>query len=307
MLAATHPMKTHEWGWSNGEGLAFQSRSWEPEGGRRGVLVLLHGLGEHTGRYEAVGRRLAESHYALAGFDMRGHGLSAGPRGHTPGYDVLLDDVSEFVDQVRLRFARSPLFLYGHSLGGNLALNFAMRRSPEIQGVIATSPWLRVAFEPPPAKLLLARVLDWMAPAFTQEWGLETEALSHDVQTVDGYDVDPLVHGRISARLYLTVAAAGRWALEHAGSFPLPLLLMHGSADQVTSPQASREFAARAGKAVTWRLWDGLFHELHNEVSRDEVLDFVVGWLDGELQARPAVRQDAGQKASGMREFGALS
>ncbi|MFN2119870.1 MAG: alpha/beta hydrolase, partial [Anaerolineales bacterium] len=86
-------MKTHEWGWSNGEGLAFQSRSWEPEGGRRGVLVLLHGLGEHTGRYEAVGRRLAESHYALAGFDMRGHGLSAGPRGHTPGYDVLLDDV----------------------------------------------------------------------------------------------------------------------------------------------------------------------------------------------------------------------
>ena len=300
-------MHTHEWSWTNAEGLTFQSRIWEPDGGLRGVLVLVHGLGEHAGRYEAVGRRLAESDYALAGFDMRGHGRSAGPRGHTPGYDALLDDVAAFVPHVRLRFPGSPLFLYGHSLGGNLVLNFALRRRPELQGVIATSPWLRVAVAPPPAKLLLARVLNKIAPAFTQEWELQTEDLSHDVRTAQAYDEDPLVHGRISARLFVALSDAGMWALQHAGDFPLPLLLMHGSADNVTSPEASREFAAHAGQRVTWRLWDGLFHELHNEVSRDEVLDYVVRWLERERQGGPGLLHDAGQKASGMREFGALS
>jgi alpha-beta hydrolase superfamily lysophospholipase len=300
-------MKTHEWSWINREGLAFRSRSWEPDDELLGVLILVHGLGEHTGRYEPVGRHLAASGYALAGFDIRGHGLSAGPRGHTPGYDSLLDDISAFVDQVRLRFPHSPGFLYGHSLGGNLVLNFALRRRPQLQGVIATSPWLRVALAPPRAKLVLAQVLNWVAPGFTQEWGLEAEDLSHDVETADAYDEDPLVHGRISARLFVAASGAGRWALEHAEDFPLPLLLMHGSADQVTSPEASGELASRAGEKVTWRLWDGLFHELHNEVSRQEVLDFVIGWLNGQLGVKPGVRHDAGQKTSGMREFGALS
>jgi len=303
----SHPVKTHEWSWNNGDGLALQSRSWEPDGGSRGVLLLNHGLGEHTGRYEPVGRRLAEAGFALAGFDLRGHGLSAGSRGHTPGYDALLDDLSKFVDQVRLRFPRSPLFLYGHSLGGNLVLNFTLRRRPELQGVIATSPWLRVALAPPRAKLALAQVLNWVAPAFTQEWGLESEDLSHAAETADAYDEDPLVHSRISARLFVAVSEAGKWALEHAGHFPLPLLLMHGSEDPVTSPEASAQFAARAGGNATWRLWDGLFHELHNEVSREEVLSFMLAWLDNQLVAGASLRQDAGQNASDMREFGALS
>ena len=146
-----------------------------------------------------------------------------------------------------------PIFLYGHSFGGNLVLNFALRRNPELQGVIATAPWLRVAFEPPAAKVALARALNRIAPGVTQEWGLETAALSHDAEIVEAYDVDPLVHGRISVRLFVTVVDAGEWALEHAASFPLPLLLMHGTADRVTSAEASREFAARAGKKVTWR------------------------------------------------------
>ena len=300
-------MKTHEWSWINGEGLSFLSRSWEPDGAPRGVLILVHGLGEHTGRYEPVGRWLANRRYALAGFDMRGHGLSSGPRGHTPDYESLLNDVSTFVEQGRLRFPKSPLILYGHSLGGNVVLNFALRRQADVRAVIAASPWIRVAFEPPRSKLVLAQVLDRVAPAFTQEWGLDTEDLSHDAQAVDAYDQDPLVHGRISARLFVAVSAAGRWALEHAGNFPLPLLLMHGSADQVTSPEATEEFASRAGRQVTWRRWEGLFHELHNEVSRDEVLSFVVAWLDGQLGLGSGPRQLAGQKASAMREFGAHS
>jgi alpha-beta hydrolase superfamily lysophospholipase len=263
--------------------MRFHSRAWAPAGKPRAVIALVHGLGEHTGRYAPIGRLFADSGYGLLGFDLRGHGLSDGPRGHTPSYEALLDDISNFLGQVKDRYPSEPIFLYGHSFGGNLALNFALRRKPELQGVIATAPWLRVAFGPPAAKVALARVLNWMAPGVTQEWGLETGALSHDAEIVEAYDVDPLVHGRISARLFVTVVDAGEWALEHAASFPLPLLLMHGTADRVTSAGASREFAARAGKKVTWRSWDGMYHELHNEAARAQVLGMMIRWMDGRL------------------------
>jgi alpha-beta hydrolase superfamily lysophospholipase len=266
----------------------------------------VHGLGEHTGRYAPVGRIFADSGFALLGFDQRGHGLSDGPRGHAPSYEALLDDVSGFLEQVKDRHAGAPIFLYGHSLGGNLVLNFALRRNPELQGVIATAPWLRAANPPPTAKVALARALNHIAPAITQKWGLETAALSHDAGIVEAYDVDPLVHGRISVRLFVTVAEAGEWALEHAESFPLPLLLMHGTADRVTSAWASQEFAARAGTKATWRGWNGLYHELHNEAARTRVLGVMIRWMDGRLQAKPPLKRPAGQKASRMRKFGAI-
>lgn len=273
-------MDAIRWSWQADDGVRMFAQGWLPEGVARALVVLVHGLGEHSGRYEHVGARLARSGFALLGFDLRGHGRSEGPRGHTPSYDALLDDIAAFFRQVEARFGVAPHFLYGHSLGGNLVLNYALRRRPELYGVVATGPALRLAFEPPAGKVALARAMNALFPAFTQASGLEVEALSHDPAVVEAYRTDPLVHDRISARLFLGFFEAGRWALEHAHEFPVPLLLMHGGADRICSPEGSRAFAARVPGDCLLKVWDGLYHEVHNEPEKDEVLAMLVSWLE---------------------------
>jgi alpha-beta hydrolase superfamily lysophospholipase len=246
----------------------------------KAVIVLIHGIGEHTGRYDHVGLVLAEKGYVLAGFDMRGHGKSGGPKGHTPSYDSLLDDINVFLMQVEKRFPGQRYFLFGHSMGGNLVLNYALRCKSNLQGVIATSPWLKLAFEPPTSKVMLARLMNTLAPGFTQTSGLDTKALSRDATVVTAYENDPLVHNKISARLFISMYESGLWALDHAAEFPLPLLLMQGSADRLDSLDATKEFATKAGAKVTLRVWDGFFHELHNEPGKAEVFKMIVEWLE---------------------------
>jgi alpha-beta hydrolase superfamily lysophospholipase len=246
----------------------------------KAVVVLVHGHGEHVGRYVHVAEAFIKAGYALSGFDLRGHGKSGGPRGHTSSYEALMDDIADFLAQVANRYPRLPLFLYGHSLGGNLVLNFILRRKPNVVGAIVTAPWLKLAFDPPAVQVTLARAMNKIAPGFTQNSKLDTTALSRDVQIVKAYDNDPLVHDKISARLYVGIYDSGLWAIEHASGIPVPLLLMHGTADRLTSAQASRDFAERGGKKVTWRAWDGWYHEIHNEPEKAEVLKVMTTWMN---------------------------
>jgi len=273
-------MKISEWTWKSFDGLDMYGRGWVPQGQPKAVIVLVHGHGEHVGRYEHVAAALVEKGYALFGFDLRGHGKSGGPRGHTPSYDALMDDISAFFKQVDERYANLPRFLYGHSLGGNLVLNYALRRKPDLHGVIATGPWLELAFQPPAAQVRLGRLMNGIAPGFTQHSKLDTAGLSHDQTVVSAYQNDPLVHDKISARLFVAIYESGLWALEHAAEFPLPLLLMHGAADPITSAKASREFAERAGDKVTLKVWDGLYHEIHNEPEKAQVFKVMLDWLE---------------------------
>lgn len=279
-------MRTVEFGWHGSGQIRFYARGWEPDKKPKAVVALVHGLGEHSGRYAHIGAALAAAGYALAGFDLRGHGQSGGPRGHTPSYETLMDDIADFLTQIKARYPRLPVFLYGHSMGGNLVLNFCLRRRPKVQGVIATAPWLKVAFEPPAWKMRLARTMNRIAPGFTQRSGLETAALAHDTETVRNYANDPLVHDKISARLFMVMHESGLWALDHASAFPCPILLMHGTADRITSPGASRQFAERAAKKVTWRAWDGCYHEIHNEAQAAEVIRVMIRWIGGRLKKR---------------------
>ncbi len=272
-------MDTFEWTFKSSDGLDLFGRGWAPNGKPKATIALVHGHGEHAGRYAHVGAALAEKGYALLGFDLRGHGKSGGPRGHTPSYDALLDDIAAFFKQVEGRYPDLPRFAYGHSMGGNLVLNYALRRKPDLHGVIATGPWLKLAFDPPASKVSLGRMMNNILPSFTQASGLETKALARDAAVVTAYENDPLVHSKISARLFVSIYENGLWALEHAAEFPLPLLLMHGSADRLTSAQASKEFAAKAGSKVTLKIWDGWFHEIHNEPDKAEVFKVMLDWL----------------------------
>jgi alpha-beta hydrolase superfamily lysophospholipase len=276
-------MKELELKWKTRDGLDIHGLGWEPDGKIKAVVSLVHGQGEHTARYRNVAAALTRAGYALFGFDQRGHGKSGGPRGHTPSYDHLMDDVEDLLKQSAQRYPGLPQFLYGHSFGGNEVLNFAIRRKPTLAGVIATGPWLKLAFEPPAFKVALGRIMNNIAPGFTQASGLEVAALSRDPKVVDAYVNDPLVHDKISARQFLSIRDAGVWALEHAAEFSLPLLLMHGGADRIVSADATREFAHKGRKNITLQIWDEWYHEIHNEPEQVEVFKTMIIWMDARL------------------------
>lgn len=266
------------------DGVTLDYHLWSPVAPPRAVVCLVHGLGEHAGRYDHVGRLLNESGYALMGFDQRGHGHTAGPRGVTPPFERTLDDITLLLDEAATRFAGKPRFLYGHSMGGNWVLNYALRCRPAVAGVIATSPGLRTAFKPPAIKVMLGKVLYRLAPDMVMPNGLNQDAISRDPEVVKAYAADPLVHDKMSARLGLDILQQGEWALAHAAEFPpIPLLLVHGAADSITSVPATREFADKATGDVTFKEWPECYHETHNEPEKAAVLAYMISWLDQHL------------------------
>jgi len=264
------------------DGLNLFGRAWISRNPKlKGTVLLVHGLGEHSGRYANVAEIFNESGYHLIGFDLRGHGLSEGPRGHTPTYELLLDDIEGFIQESQRKFDLDlPEFLYGHSLGGNLVLNFGIQRSREFTGVIVTSPLLETAFSPPKVKLLAAKVFSKFMPTLTLNNGLETAALSRNQAIVEAYLSDPYVHDKLSAKLGYEMLDNGKYALNHANKWQHSLLLMHGTADRICSAPASQEFARAAGDHVDLVLWEDNYHELHNGLEKDKVISAMVQWMD---------------------------
>jgi alpha-beta hydrolase superfamily lysophospholipase len=168
-------------------------------------------------------------------------------------------------------------------MGGTLVLNYVLRNHPQLAGVIVTSPLLRTAFEPPAWKVVLGRIMYHLWPNLSLANELDCQGISRDPEIVRAYKNDLLVHDRLTPRLGIDILQSGLWALEHANEFTLPLLLMHGDADSIVSAKASGEFAAKASNCCTLKIWHGLYHELHNEPEKDEVLSYVLGWLDKKI------------------------
>ena len=276
-------MKHTEFKFKTFDGLQLFGQSWQPEVQSRAVVCFIHGLGEHSGRYAHLADSLNQAGYILISFDLRGHGKSEGPRGHTPTYEALMNDVSSLLEVANQQFSQLSFFLYGHSLGGSLVLNYILRRQPQFKGVIVTAPWLRLAFEPPAFKIILGKITNQLFPAFSQKSDLDTKVLSHDAEVVHAYENDPLVHDHISARMFIGIYQSGQWVLEHASEFSLPLLLMHGGDDKIISVEASREFADKINGNCTFKIWDGFYHEIHNEPEKEKVFKFMVDWLDKQV------------------------
>ena len=278
-------MQRVEFGWQTEDGLQLFAQAWQPDGESRAVVCLAHGLGEHSGRYSHVAAALNQAGYTLLGFDLRGHGHSEGQRGHAPTFDDMLDDITHLLEEAARRFPDSPRFLYGHSLGGTLVLNHALRRRSQVIGVIATGPSLRITFTPPTWKTTLGRLLYGVWPGLSLSNGLDRTGLSRDATVVSAYANDPLVHDRVSARLGMDLLDAGEWALAHASEFFLPLLLMHGGTDRICSVEASRQFAVAVTGDCTLKVWDGLYHEIHNEPEQQQVFDAIVEWMGERIPA----------------------
>ena len=245
----------------------------------RAQVLIVHGLGEHSGRYEHVAQQLNGWGYAVRSFDLWGHGLSDGERGSMRDEHALLDDLAAVVDQTRKAMAPGQsLVLLGHSLGGLLAARFVSLRMRPIDALVLSSPALDPglnAFQ----KLLLA-TLPGIAPNLRVGNGLQVKYLSHDPAVVAAYQADPLVHDRISARLALFIAQAGREVLATAPQWSTPTLLLFAGQDKLVSPQGSRDFLKLAPGAMVQSLcFEALFHEIFNEAEAGGVFAALQQWL----------------------------
>jgi alpha-beta hydrolase superfamily lysophospholipase len=274
-------MQRQEWPFTANDGVPLWGSSWRAAASRA-VICLVHGAGEHSGRYGHVAEVLNGAGYALVASDLRGHGHSGGLRGHTPDDEALLLDIDLLLQETERRFAGLPVFLYGQGLGGNLVLSYCLRRRPHLAGAIATSPWLAPREKPSRRQAAWRAALARLRPTARVDAGPAPGELSSDPAVAEAFRRDPLTHQRMSARLYQSAMAAGVWVMARAAAFPLPLLLMHGESDRVASPFASQAFCNMA-PACTFRLWPRLRHELHNERERDAVLAALVAWVDEQL------------------------
>lgn len=277
-------MKTFETQWQTQDGLKLFARRWEPEGEPKGVVCLVHGLNEHSGRYSHVAEALTGAGYAVLAFDLRGHGRSGGQRGHIPSSEAYLQDVDLLLQEAGQRYGDKPRFLYGHSLGGIVVLFYTLRRKPTLNGVIATSPGLRTALEEQKIKIWLTKLLAPLFPTLSMPTGLIADQISRDPQVVANYVNDPLVERQATLGLARSSLEAIRYVFEHGREFHLPLLIMHGDQDKIAYLRGSQEFAALIPpERCTLKVWPGLYHETHNEPEKNEVLAYLITWLDAHL------------------------
>lgn len=271
---------TQEGSWTDARGIELYTKTWNIESPQYAV-GLVHGMGEHINRYDHVAAHINAHGGVVVGFDHQGHGQSGGPRGHAPDYASLLDGVDLLLVEIKKAYPGLPVFLYGHSMGGGVVLNYCLQRSGNgVCGVVATGPFLRLAFEPSAVRLALGKMMKGIAPGLTQPTGLKTTNLSRSAAVVTAYENDPLVHGKTSTAMALGLLEAGEQLARYQGDYPVPVLLMHGEADQITSAETTRHFAERVGGDVTYQGWPGLYHEIHNEPEQAEVLKRITDWID---------------------------
>lgn len=279
-------MKTFEANLKSRDSLDLFVRGWEPDNKLKAVIALIHGHGEHTGRYEHVAKAMTDSGYVFAGFDLRGHGKSSGIRGHFPSWDAVMQDIRDFFVFLTVRYPDHPQFLYGHSLGGLIVLTYTLHNKTQLNGVIASGAGLRSQVHDQKLKVTIAKVLGSIAPTVLIPSGLDNSVLSRDPAVIKAYNSDPLVHDRMSLGFRKAGLNATDYAWQHAEEFSVPLLIMHGAADRNTYPHGSADFsklAAKNNKDITLKLWDGLYHEVHNEPEKEQVIRFMIDWLDKHL------------------------
>ena len=265
------------------DGLCIKSVDWSINN-PKAVIALVHGHGEHKMRYQHVAEFFNKQNIALVALDLRGHGKSEGKTGHTPSYEQWLSDIEHFLMEVRNRYTEIPLILYGHSMGGNIVTNYLLRKETnDIKAAIITDPLFRIAFEPPKWKVVVGKMMANIWPSLTQPTGLNTAHISTDKVEVEKYKNDPLIHDKMSTRMFVDVFAAAEWAMDNAKKLTTPILLMHGEADEITSFKGSEEFAANSNEHVTLKLWADMYHEIHNEVDRLKVFEYELAWLNSHV------------------------
>ena len=268
-----------EYEWISKEKKRIFAQSWVPEGKINGMINLVHGLGEHSGRYERWASLFADKGWGMLICDLIGNGRSEGKRGHVKNYQVLMNQVELLLQKSEELFPGTPRILYGHSMGGNLVINYAISRDPDAVALIATSPWLKLVIPISSFNQILIRTLNALLPGLSTKWPKNPENLTHDPEIWAELKDDALSHGYISARLLSETINHGLFAMRHVYKINKPFLIMHGSGDKITSHKASQDFVSNTSERTKLKIWDGLRHELHNEFEYQEIFKYVFDWI----------------------------
>lgn len=260
------------------DGVKLFYRYWIPDKPKK-ILCIIHGHGEHAGRYRMMATRLMERQIAVYCMDLRGHGKSQGKKGHAKSMDLLLSDIEELLKAARVQDLQSPLFLMGHSMGGNLLANYMISKdSNEVSGFILSAPWFKLKYDPPAWKLKSGLFVGKFWPSFSSRSGLDPSSISRIATEVEKYVEDPLVHDKITVSLYNTIMEGIELAKAQSDKIKKPGLVYHGTGDKIMDWQASKEFAA-ANKKMEWKAIEGAFHEPHNDECREEIFKLIGDWV----------------------------
>jgi acylglycerol lipase len=270
----------HETGWLDGAGgVRLFRQVWLPGGEPLAAVVLVHGVSEHSGRYAGVGEGLAACGFALHALDQRGHGRSHGRRAYVDRFRHLVADVDRLVDRVRAAHPGRPVFLLGHSMGGCVALAYALEHQERLAGLALSAPLAALGAAPLPLRVI-GRTLSVVAP-HVGVYEVDSSAVSRDPEVVRDYDADPLnYHRKLPARTVAELADAVASFPDRLASLTLPLLVMHSPEDRLTPYEGGamvHEQVSSADRVL--RRYDGLAHELLFEPEGDEVLADLADWL----------------------------
>ena len=246
-------------------------REWETKGQPKKNILIIHGLGEHSGRYKEFAEFYIEKGIGVYALDLQGHGKSIGKRGHIKSFEEYLDSVENSLIFIRKKFLDTPIILFGHSLGGLIALNFLIEReSKEIECGIISSPWIETKIKVPEYLLIIQKILKNIFPSLRLNNRLNSNHLSKNKEIVKKYVEDELVHNKISLNLYSEVMSAIDNVKQKASRIKINIFLYHGKSDKIISSNGTSE-VNKLLKKCELKLYDNVYHEPHNDLEKEEV------------------------------------
>jgi alpha-beta hydrolase superfamily lysophospholipase len=261
-------------------GPALHFKATMPEGKPAVVVGLMHGYAEHLGRYAHVMNAWAEKGIATVAIDLRGHGRSAGRRGHCDRFLEFVDDASELKALVAARAPGVPPILFGHSFGGLVAIRSVLDDPKPWRALALSSPYLQLAMQVPPAKLLVGKIMSGVWPTLALSSGLHGKDVTPDTVRAEAYDEDPLVFSTVTTRWFSETRASQEFVLEHAAAVTLPVYIVVGTADKIAAPSGGRAFFDKiASTDKTWDVREGYFHEVLNDPNWRPVADALADWI----------------------------
>lgn len=275
-------MEPNKMFWQSSSGKKLFAWNIIPAVNPKAIILFVHGHGEHSLRYVPWAKRFAYHGFVIQSWDHIGHGQSEGQRGHIKYFEQLLFEIDLAISKIHQEYPKLPIILYGHSMGGNIALNYAINRPARLNLLVVTSPWLNLANPPSPFMEAVSSVMNFIAPFIQIKSTVKPEQISQIPEEVEKYATDPLNHGLITPRLYTSIRKSTSFILKNAEKITIPTLLMHGGGDTITSHETTSELSHRIPKA-TYIEWSGCFHELHHEAVRDDVFNAILSWINEQL------------------------